>query len=141
MKEKAKNSLEKIIDNCSNLSALEPLLQVSPDNILKHILTQYSKYLKTNNHELRHFVQNGGLQKLQELKLTDVIRQSDIKENLLELISTINSYYPDEIVKYYSPENAESDNTPAKQEEKVEAGEEAMKAIDNFDSKLAEEQN
>ena len=141
LKEKAKNSLEKIIDNCSNLSALEPLLQVSPDNILKHILTQYSKYLKTNNHELRHFVQNGGLQKLQELKLTDVIRQSDIKENLLELISTINSYYPDEIVKYYSPENAESDNTPAKQEEKVEAGEEAMKAIDNFDSKLAEEQN
>ena len=86
-------------------------------------------------------MQNGGLQKLQELKLTDVIRQSDIKENLLELISTINSYYPDEIVKYYSPENAESDNTPAKQEEKVEAGEEAMKAIDNFDSKLAEEQN
>ena len=43
--------------------------------------------LKTNNHELRHFVQNGGLQKLQELKLTDVIRQSDIKDNLLELIN------------------------------------------------------
>ena len=66
LRNKAKSSLKKIINNCDNLSALEPLLQVSPDKILKHILNQYIKYLKTNNTELKNFIQNGGLQKLQE---------------------------------------------------------------------------
>ena len=65
LRNKAKSSLKKIINNCDNLSALEPLLQVSPDKILKHILNQYIKYLKTNNTELKNFIQNGGLKKLQ----------------------------------------------------------------------------
>lgn len=139
LKEKAKNSLEKIIDNCSNLSALEPLLQVSPDNILKHLLTQYMKFLKTNNHELRHFVQNGGLQKLQELKYSEVVKESDIKDVLQELINTINSYYPEEIVKYYSPEGAEV-NEPIQQinQPRNSIGDEAMKEVDKFENDNAE---
>ena len=139
LKEKAKNSLEKIIDNCSNLSALEPLLQVSPDNILKHLLTQYMKFLKTNNHELRHFVQNGGLQKLQELKYSEVVKESDIKDVLQELINTINSYYPEEIVKYYSPKGEEV-NEPVQQinQPRNSIGDEAMKEVDKFENDHAE---
>jgi hypothetical protein len=38
LRDKAKSSLKKVIKNCNNISALEPLLQVSPDIILKHIL-------------------------------------------------------------------------------------------------------
>jgi HEAT repeat protein len=99
LKDKAKQALKKIIDNCSHLSALEPLLQVAPEKILKHILNQYCKHLKNNIAEKRIFVQNGGLQKLQELK-------SKVSEPLKEKVDEINSYYPDEIVKYYSPDYA-----------------------------------
>ena len=67
--------------------------------ILKHILNQYTKHLKPNLAEKKVFVQNGGLQKLQELK-------SKVSEPLKEKIDEINSYYPDEIVKYYSPDYA-----------------------------------
>ena len=105
LREKAKISLEKIILNCSNLSALEPLILDSPDNILKYILTQYKKYLKTNNHELRHFVQNGGLQKLQEIKNGTTVKESPMADQLLALINDINAFYPIEIVKYYSPDS------------------------------------
>ncbi|MGL4331183.1 MAG: hypothetical protein ACRCSD_11395 [Clostridium sp.] len=41
------------------------------------------KYLKTSKEELRHFVQNGGLQKLQELKYSDSIRNSYIADQLI----------------------------------------------------------
>jgi hypothetical protein len=101
LKDKAKKALKKIIDNCANLSALEPLLHIAPEKILKHILNQYVKHLKNNNQELRHFVQNGGLQKLQELRLK-------VSGALQQLINDINNYYPNEIVKYYSPEYASS---------------------------------
>ena len=91
--------MKKVIDNCSNLSALEPLLHVAPENILKHILQQYVKNLKGSTSEMRNFAQNGGLQKLQELK-------SKVKEKNKNLIDEINSFYPIEIVKYYSPDYA-----------------------------------
>jgi len=68
--------------------------------ILKHILNQYCKNLK-NPKDKRDFVQNGGLQKLQELK-------SKLSEPLKEKIIEINGLYDDEIVKYYSPEYAAS---------------------------------
>ena len=109
LRDKAKSSLKKIIDNCDNLSALEPLLHVSPDKILKHILNQYIKYLKINNTEFKNFIQNGGLQKLQELKFSDTVKNSPIGAKLVELINTINSYYPAEIVKYYTPEGMSDD--------------------------------
>ena len=61
------------------MSALEPLLQVSPDKILKYILNQYIKYLKTKNTELKNFIQNVGLQKLQELRFDDKIKGNPIR--------------------------------------------------------------
>lgn len=99
LKDKAKKALKKIIDNCSNLEYLETLLQVAPEKILKHLLNQYTKYLKINQADKKRFLKNGGLQKLQELK-------SRVSEPLKEKIDEINSYYPDEIVKYYSPDYA-----------------------------------
>ncbi|MCQ2817499.1 MAG: hypothetical protein MJ252_09570 [archaeon] len=124
LQEKAKNGLEKIISNCSNLSALEPLLQVSPDDILKDILVQYKKYLQLDNTELRHFVQNGGLQKINELKIGETVNQSEIGSTLIELINEINSFYPEEIVKYYSPEGEGGNHLiEEKKEESIKEGE------------------
>lgn len=99
LKDKAKKALKKIIDNCAQLDYLETLLQVAPEKILKHLLNQYTKYLKINPADKKKFVKSGGLQKLQELK-------SRVSEPLKEKIDEINSYYPDEIVKYYSPDYA-----------------------------------
>lgn len=97
--DKAKKALKKIIDMCSHLTALEPLLQVAPEKILKHILNQYIKHLHNNTPEKKLFVQNGGLQKLQELR-------SKVSEQLKEKIDTINDEYPADIIKYYSPDYA-----------------------------------
>ncbi|MCQ2817053.1 MAG: hypothetical protein MJ252_07290 [archaeon] len=99
LKLKSKKALKKIIDSCSNLSALEPLLHVAPKNILKHILQQYVKNLKGNTGEMKHFAQSGGLQKLQELKLKST-------EKIKAIIEEINAFYPPDIVKYYSPDYA-----------------------------------
>jgi Armadillo/beta-catenin-like repeat len=99
LKEKSKKALKKIIENCNHLSALDPLLQIAPEKILKHILSQYCKNLYKNTSDKKNFVQNGGLQKLQELrpKLSDPLKAK---------IDEINSVYPIEIVKYYSPDYA-----------------------------------
>ena len=99
LKLKAKNALKKIIDTCSNLSALEPLIHVAPDKILKHILQQYVKNLKGNTEEMRAFAQNGGLQKIQEIK-------GRVSAKIQTLIDEINSFYPADIVRYYSPDYA-----------------------------------
>ena len=98
LKEKAKKSLKKIIDSCTNLTALEPLIGVAPEKILKHILTQYVTCLKDNKEAKRNFI-NGGLQKLQEIKV-------NASGPIQQLISDINSYFDDTIVKYYSPDYA-----------------------------------
>ena len=132
LRNKAKSSLKKIINNCDNLSALEPLLQVSPDKILKHILNQYIKYLKTNNTELKNFIQNGGLQKLQELRFDEKIKSSPIRSKLLRLINTINSYYPPEIVKYYTPEDKADEFVSGAEE--LEKGEEESNEAESENS-------
>jgi HEAT repeat protein len=99
LKEKAKKALKKIIEQCSHLTALEPLMHAADEKILKHILNQYAKHLKNNLSEKKLFVQNGGLEKLQELK-------SKVSESLKEKIIMINEYYPADIVQYYSPDYA-----------------------------------
>ena len=99
LRDKSKKALKNIIDQCPSLSALEPLLQVAPEKILSHIINQYVKHLKDNLNEKILFVQNGGLQKLQELK----VKCSDYVK---EKIDFINGLYPEEIVRYYSPEYA-----------------------------------
>lgn len=99
LKDKAKKALKKIIDSVANLEYLETLLQVAPEKILKHILNQYTKYLNENKQERNKFLSSGGLKKLQELK-------TRVSEPLKEKIDEINSFYTDDIVKYYSPDYA-----------------------------------
>ena len=98
LKEKCKKSLKKIIDSCENLKALEPLIPLAPEKILKHILQRFVVCLKDNKEAKKNFV-NGGLQKLQEIKVK-------ASGPIQQLISDINSYYDDAIVKYYSPDYA-----------------------------------
>merc|ERR1711990_1237641 len=100
LKTKAKRALKSVIQKCTHLPALEPLLQESPPNILKYVVQQFAKVLPNDLNARRSFVQSGGLQKIQEVK-------ADVGSKLKDFIEDINMLYPPEIVQYYSPNYAE----------------------------------
>merc|ERR1711920_1111447 len=66
LKTKAKRALKSVIQKCTNLPALEPLLE-APPNILKYVVQQFAKVLPQDLNARRSFVQSGGLQKIQEV--------------------------------------------------------------------------
>ena len=98
LKLKCQKSLKLIIQKCTYLTALEPLLYNTPDKILTYVIQQFSKVLPNDTKSRKSFVQSGGLQKIQELKCDQENNQS-----LNEYINTINNCFPKELVQYYSP--------------------------------------
>merc|ERR1712083_260133 len=101
LKDKSKKSLKNIIQMCTHLPALEPLLQLAPNNILTYVCAQFAKVLPTQLEAKRTFVQSGGFQKIQEIK-------AEPDSKLREYIDEINSHYPADIVNYYSPNHADN---------------------------------
>merc|ERR1712183_556910 len=97
---KAKRALKSVIQKCTHLPALEPLLQEAPPNILKYVVQQFAKVLPSDLNARRSFVQSGGLQKIQEVS-------PENGSKLKDFIDEINMLYPPEIVQYYSPNYAE----------------------------------
>ncbi|KAM8730797.1 sperm-associated antigen 6 [Acanthopagrus schlegelii] len=93
---KCKKALKSILQKCTYLPGLEPLLYDAPSNILKHVLCQFSKVLPHDSKARRLFVTSGGLKKVQEI-------QAEPGSLLQEHINAINSCFPEEIVRYYSP--------------------------------------
>merc|ERR1711981_1020749 len=67
LKTKAKRALKSVIQKCTHLPALEPLLQEAPPNILKYVVQQFAHVLPNDLNARRSFVQSGGLQKIQEV--------------------------------------------------------------------------
>ncbi|KAG1953973.1 sperm-associated antigen [Pimephales promelas] len=98
---KAKKALKSILQKCTYLPALEPLLYEAPSNILKHVICQFSKVLPHDSKARRLFVTSGGLKKVQEIK-------AEPGSAIQEYINAINSCYPEEIVRYYSPGYSET---------------------------------
>ncbi|XP_074754074.1 sperm-associated antigen 6 isoform X1 [Athene noctua] len=98
---KTKKALKNILQKCTYLPALEPLLHDAPPNILKHIVGQFSKMLPHDSKARRLFVTTGGLKKVQEIK-------AEPGSLLQEYINTINNCYPEEVVRYYSPGYSET---------------------------------
>ncbi|XP_010733461.3 sperm-associated antigen 6 [Larimichthys crocea] len=93
---KCKKALKSILQKCTYLPGLEPLLYDAPSNILKHVVCQFSKVLPHDSKARRLFVTSGGLKKVQEI-------QAEPGSPLQEHINAINSCFPEEIVRYYSP--------------------------------------
>eukprot|EP00163_Fabomonas_tropica_P029441 TRINITY_DN62_c0_g1_i1.p1 TRINITY_DN62_c0_g1~~TRINITY_DN62_c0_g1_i1.p1 ORF type:complete len:506 (-),score=151.50 TRINITY_DN62_c0_g1_i1:521-2038(-) len=96
LKTKSKRALKSIVQKCVHLPALEPLLHEAPPNILKDVVFQFAKVLPNDVAARRAFVTAGGLQKIQELN-------PESGSKLREYVDTINSCYPEEVVRYYSP--------------------------------------
>jgi 3-methyladenine DNA glycosylase AlkD len=102
LKTKAKRAMKSVIEKCVHLPALEPLLHTqTPPNILKYVVHQFAKVLPHDVKARKEFVSSGAIQRLQ-----DVEAQPGSK--LKEYVDTINSCYPEEIVRYYSPGYSEA---------------------------------
>lgn len=97
LKQKCKCALKLCLQCCLHMPALEPLLYNASADILKYILSQYSKILPHDAAARRVFISTGGLKKVQELK-------AEPGTHLFEYISVINSCYPEDIVRYYTPD-------------------------------------
>ncbi|AWP20774.1 putative sperm-associated antigen 6 [Scophthalmus maximus] len=93
---KSKEALKSILQKCTYLPGLESLLYDAPSNILKHVVCQFSKVLPHDSKARRLFVTSGGLKKVQEI-------DAGPGSPLQEYINAINSCFPEEIVRYYSP--------------------------------------
>lgn len=87
-----KKALKNVLQRCIHLPALEPLLHNAPPNILKHVVSQFSKILPHDPKARKLFVTSGGLKKIQEIK-------TESGSALHEYINTINNCYPEEIVR------------------------------------------
>merc|ERR1711881_543315 len=93
---KSKKSLKNILQKCTPLPALEPLLHDAPPDILKHVIAQYSKVLPHDAKARRLFTTSGGLKKVQEMTAEE-------GGELSQHIAAVRRGFPDEILKYYSP--------------------------------------
>ncbi|EZA50312.1 Sperm-associated antigen, partial [Ooceraea biroi] len=96
LKTKCNTALKQILQKCTYMEALEPLLHNVPPNILRYVLGQFSKILPNDARARRLFVTSGGLKKVQEI-------QAEPGTTLYEYITIINCCFPEEIVRYYSP--------------------------------------
>ena len=101
LRTKSKRGLKAVLQKCTHLESLEPLMREAPPQINKYILAQFAKVLPNDRMAKRSFVQSGGLQLVQELQ------QTDDSSELREHISAINACFPPEVVEYYSPTYAE----------------------------------
>ena len=72
----------------------------APRNILKYLVHQFAKVLPKNMDARKAFVTSGGLKKIQEIQAED-------GSKLREYVDQINVCYPEEIVRYYSPNYAQ----------------------------------
>jgi hypothetical protein len=64
LQSKSKKALKNILNRCTHLPALEPLLHDAPPNILKRIVCQFSKILPHDPKARRMFVTTGSLKKV-----------------------------------------------------------------------------
>ena len=101
LKDKSKKALKNIIQMCTHLSSLEPLLILAPNNILTYVTAQFAKVLPQNTEQKKTFIKSGGFQRIQEIEAAP---GSKLREN----IDAINSHFPEKVVQYYSPGFAES---------------------------------
>lgn len=96
LKAKCKTTLKITIQKCTELLALEPLLHSAPSDIFKYVLGQFSKVLPNDAVARRRFAASGSLRKLQEI-------EAEPGSTLMEHIMTVKSCYPDELIRYYTP--------------------------------------
>jgi HEAT repeat protein len=97
LKLKTKRARKFIIDKCNEIDALQPLIDPAPPKVRKYVLEQIAKLLPKNPKSKLSFVKSGGLQSVQK-----IVVEPGSKER--EFIDAINACYPEQAVRYYSPQ-------------------------------------
>lgn len=99
LQSKSKRALKAIIENCNYLDALNSLLHAkAPENILKYVVARYASILPNDVEAKKNFVTSRGMAKLQV-----ILEKAQEGTPLFESIQVINSCYPEEVVRYYTP--------------------------------------
>jgi len=96
---KCKRALKAIVEKLTHTPALDALVQEPrlPEAVAKPVLAQLAKVLPNDPSGRTEFVKSGGFARLQAL-------DAESGTKLKEYVDVINSAYPEEIVKYYSPD-------------------------------------
>jgi hypothetical protein len=98
LRAKARRALKAVVAKLTHLPALDALAQTRelPEAVLRLVLEQLGKVLPHDAAGRAAFVHSGGLAQLQVLAEAPDSR-------LAEAVAVVNSAYPEEIVRYYSP--------------------------------------
>jgi len=97
LKTKCRRALKSIIGKLTHLPALDALVhRPLPEGVMKMVLEQAGKVLANDPSGRAQFVHSGGLAAVQQMAEAP-------GSKLKEAVEIINSCYPEEIVKYYSP--------------------------------------
>ena len=97
LRTKAKRALKAVVGRLTHLAALDGLVHRSlPESLMKLVLEQVGKVLGADPACRSAFVHSGGLAAVQQMAEAP-------GSTLREAVGVINSSYPDEIVRYYSP--------------------------------------
>ena len=98
LKTKCQRALKAVINMLTDLKALDRLLQTPelPEAVAKYVVAQVAKVLPNDPASRHDFVTSGGFATVQAL---DAAAGSAFREH----VEAINSCFPPEIVKYYSP--------------------------------------
>lgn len=97
LKLKTSRSLKLIIEKTNEIEELRPLIEKSPDKILKYVLEQISKIIPKNPKSKVPFLTSGGFQAIQKIP-------AETGSKLRDYIDAINSCYPESAARFYSPE-------------------------------------
>ena len=104
MKTKSKEALKEIVHNCHDLQALEAMVNFQmPSEILRHVLSEFETGLPESVQSKRNFVTSGALMRM--LRLTkDLAREhmGALEMRSQRSVETISSYFPADVVTYYS---------------------------------------
>jgi len=108
LKNNTKEALKLIIQNCEDIESLQPLILRSPEPILRRVLAQVSTLLSKFPKYRVPFVSSGSFRDVQQIK-------SEPGSKLRSIINAINDSYPDQTVRFYSPEYAKELNKEVEQ--------------------------
>ena len=97
LKNKTKRALKAIIQQCQEMEALRPLLEIGNEKVLKHVVGEMAVILKANPASKRPFAEKGSLKKLLEIHAAP-------ESKLQSAINEINDLFPPEVTQHYSPE-------------------------------------
>ncbi|GLV45197.1 karyopherin alpha3 [Carabus blaptoides fortunei] len=96
LKIRCNTALKQCVQGCTKFAVLEPLLMETQPDILDCVLAQLAKIFPRDPRARRLFVVSGGLKKIQEIR-------ADPGTSIMESITMINQFFPEEIVRYYTP--------------------------------------